>query len=271
MDEKNLVSVAIITRHTPLMILKRCIESVRKQTYPNIEILLLDANDTSSSYKKALQSEADLLTNLIYIEHTERNEYTFLKNQALQKANGTYLLFLSAQDTMPSKRLECVINYFHSHSNVDAIATDMNVQTKDTLEKDDYALSSSELQYIAQLVMRKTCTNLLEGFDNNLVAHVDDEFILKLQQNHSLHHLSNPETIISINTDFYNEYTFLQSAIGYRQIATKYITYFKKNKQKKRALYFSIAHSYKRAHLFFRYLQFAIKGLVTAPFQKKRI
>ena len=35
-------SVAIQTRETPLMILKRCIQSVRDQTLSDIEIILLD-------------------------------------------------------------------------------------------------------------------------------------------------------------------------------------------------------------------------------------
>ena len=41
MTVKKTVSVVILTRNTPLILLKKCIDSVKSQTYPALEILLI--------------------------------------------------------------------------------------------------------------------------------------------------------------------------------------------------------------------------------------
>ena len=56
MTAKKTVSVVILTRNTPLILLKKCIDSVKSQTYPALEILLMDANDIGELYR-ALSDE----------------------------------------------------------------------------------------------------------------------------------------------------------------------------------------------------------------------
>ena len=50
--DNPIISVVIQTKRTPPMILKRCIQCIREQTLPRIEIILLDSNDDESQYKE---------------------------------------------------------------------------------------------------------------------------------------------------------------------------------------------------------------------------
>lgn len=287
--EKNAtpdISVIIITYKTPLMILRRCIQSIRKQTLTNIEIILLDTNNKGSSYKEAIQSDPDLLEHLIYLEVPDKNEFINGKNAALAKCSGTYVTILSAQDIMPPKRLEEVIRIFkdnsnktysdkrnHSEdnkSNYDVIYTDMQVQQKNILESSDYEISTQKYQYLPQLIIRRNCLQKIGDFDSALIAHCDEEMWFRMNSLLRIHHISSEKTTISVNPDFYNNYAPLQDAIGYRQIIVKYAKYFKKNKRQKKILYKKIASQYKAAGSLFRYIQFQIKGFFTGNFTKAK-
>lgn len=285
--EKNIVpdvSIIIITYKTPLMILRRCIQSLQNQTLTNIEIILLDSNNKGSSYKEAIQSDSNILENIIYIEIPEKNEFINGKNAALAKCTGKYITILSAQDTMPSKRLEEIVSIFHNISNkknssneqdsengeYDVIFTDMQVQQKNILESSNYHISTQKYQYLPQLIIQRSSLQEIGEFDTALVAHCDEEMWFRINSLLRIHHVSTENTTISVNPDFYNVYAPLQAAIGYRQIAVKYAKYFKKNKRQKKILYYKIASKYKTAGYIFRYIQFQIKALFTGNFQSTK-
>ena len=112
MTAKKTVSVVILTRNTPLILLKKCIDSVKSQTYLALEILLMDANDPSSTYKEAIQSDTELQNGLIYLEHPDHNECIHAVNEATAQATGHFLVLITSQDIMPKERIECCMDFF---------------------------------------------------------------------------------------------------------------------------------------------------------------
>lgn len=256
------ISVVVLTQKTPLMILKRCLHSIHKQTLKNIEIILLDSNSKNSSHKLAIQSEPGLLENLTYLEIPEESEYICGKNTALNQCTGEYITFLSAEDHMPEKRLECVLSAFRSaeEETYDAIYTDMIKQESNMLEASDSAATEQEYQFLPQLIIQRRLLKKIGGFDTDLVSHADKEIWFRINSLLRVYHLSSIETLVSVTPDFYMHPKPLQDAIGCRQIAVKYTRYFKKHKKEKKKLYYQIAKEYKAASLLFRYMQFQIKA-----------
>lgn len=257
------ISVAIQTRETPLMILKRCIQCIRNQTLSNIEIILLDSNDKNSPYKEAIQSEKEFFSDIIYLEIPETKEFARGKNAVLETYHSDYLTFLSAQDTMPPKRLEELLSVFQKDHSINVIYTDMTAQPINVLESSDYAISSQNFQYLSQLVFHRNCFQLIGTFDTDLIAHCDDDLWFRICTLHLVHHISSLDTSLSVCPDCYHHYTPLQAAIGYRQLLVKYHSILTKNKKAKKILYQKTATSYQKAGVFHRYIQFKTKALFT--------
>jgi len=82
-----LVSIIIPTFNSQKTI-KQCLESVVKQTYKRIEILVVDRYSTDDTVKIARQFKAK-----VFLLKCERSE---AKNYAARKAKGEFLLFIDS-------------------------------------------------------------------------------------------------------------------------------------------------------------------------------
>lgn len=270
LSSRPIISVAVFTKKTPFLILKRCIQSIKDQTVSNLEIILLDANDMDSSYKEAIQGEPDFLSNIHYIELPEGQELAHGKNAVLKAYHGEFLTFLSAQDTMPPRRLEQVLNVFAQDASIVSICTGMNVQQSNILEHSDYAMYTETYQYLSQLIFHRDCFRYIHAFDENLVAHCDDDVALQLFFLDQIHSISSEDTTISVCPDCYHQVSDLAAAIGYRQLLTKYFPILSKKENTttlrtassiKKQLMEKAASSYQQAGILHRYIQFKCKGL----------
>jgi len=95
-----LVSIVITTKNEEKNI-ETCLISIKKQTYKNIQIIVVDNNSTDNT-----KSIAKKYTRLVYDKGPERSAQ---RNYGAKKADGIYLLFLDA-DMKLSKYVvnECV-------------------------------------------------------------------------------------------------------------------------------------------------------------------
>lgn len=92
-----LVSV-IIPNYNAEEYISACIESVERQTYENIEIIIIDDGSTDSS----VQIVSELLDNYNnLILHTQENQNASIaRNEGMKLAKGTYFLFLDSDDIL---------------------------------------------------------------------------------------------------------------------------------------------------------------------------
>lgn len=93
--ENPLVSV-IIPTYNSSRTLEKCLESIKNQTYKNIEIIVVDNNSTDNT-KEIAKKFADKVINFW-------PERTFQKNEWLKNASGKYWLFIDG-DMILSKYL----------------------------------------------------------------------------------------------------------------------------------------------------------------------
>lgn len=102
-NELPLVSVLIPFYNCQFV--DQSIKSVLKQTYKNIEIILV--NDGSFMYKDLV---TPFLSNIIYREQQNKGVASAL-NQGLKNASGEYLAWLSADDLFDENKIELQLNY----------------------------------------------------------------------------------------------------------------------------------------------------------------
>jgi glycosyltransferase involved in cell wall biosynthesis len=95
--KKPLISVIVPVYNTEKY-LGDCIDSIVKQTYPNIEIILVDDGSTDSSGRICDKWE-QLHANIVCIHQTNAGVST-ARNAGLDKASGEYIIFCDADDMM---------------------------------------------------------------------------------------------------------------------------------------------------------------------------
>lgn len=86
--------------------LPRCVDSLREQTYPNIEILLVD--DGSTDGTGVLCDELAAKDGRIRVFHKENGGSSSARNLGLSKAQGEYIGFVDSDDYVEPDMYECL-------------------------------------------------------------------------------------------------------------------------------------------------------------------
>lgn len=101
MKKLPLVSVVIPTRNSEKF-LGNCLESIKKQTYKNIEIIIVDNNSTDKTKEIAAR-----YTKLVFNRSPERSAQ---RNFGASKSKGDYLLFIDSDMELSKKVVEECVN-----------------------------------------------------------------------------------------------------------------------------------------------------------------
>lgn len=97
----------IIPIYNAEMYLKRCLDSVVAQTYPALEILLV--NDGSRDHSLAICEEYEKKDDRIHIIDKENTGVSDSRNVAIAAATGTYLQFMDSDDWLTPDATERLV------------------------------------------------------------------------------------------------------------------------------------------------------------------
>ena len=190
MTNQPLVSIIIPAYNKSYFTIK-CIESVIKQTYKNIEIIVVNDGSTDDT-KNALLNIKDERLKIFNIENRGA---CGARNYGIEKSNGKYLSFLDCDDTYQLNKidesikvLENNLEYYFIYTNVNFI--DYNDQI---VGKTPYFSNHPGSGYIAKklilcnynitnstLVMRKECINNIGLFDEKIFIPADREYLIRI-------------------------------------------------------------------------------------------
>lgn len=106
MNKEPLVSVIIPVYNTEKY-LKKCVDSVRNQTYQNLEIWLVDDGSTDSS--GAICDEYARMDSRIYVSHKENAGQGVARNTALDRCTGEYISFVDSDDWIAENFVEKMV------------------------------------------------------------------------------------------------------------------------------------------------------------------
>jgi glycosyltransferase involved in cell wall biosynthesis len=141
----NGVSV-IIPSYNKSKFLSNCIESVLKQTYKNIEILIVDdcSNDGS---QRIIRRYSDMYSNIKYLFHETNEGVSKSRNDGARVASNNYITFLDADD------------YYYS---VDKISREMIILNEDNYETRKDIIPFSSIQFVNEEGTKITCRKLFK-------------------------------------------------------------------------------------------------------------
>ncbi|MBC8111968.1 MAG: glycosyltransferase [Verrucomicrobia bacterium] len=161
---------------------EEALQSVLKQTYPNIELIVADDASQDGS-KEVIENFLKNHTNVLFFSngYNQGNCKTF--NEMFAHANGKYIIDLAADDILLNNRIEAQVNAFEAlNESFGVIYTDcLHIsEDKKTLGKqyatsykppsgDVYAAVLANYFIAAPTMMiRKTVLDTLQGYDENL-------------------------------------------------------------------------------------------------------
>ncbi len=141
---KDLISI-IIPIYNAERYIDKCINSVIKQTYQNLEIILINDGSTDSSgeiadtYKK--------IDNRIIVKHIDNSGVSVARNIGISIASGKYISFVDSDDYIEEKMIEELYNSIVNYNSDIAICN--------IFFEDENALSVKEFHYYTPLLNRK--------------------------------------------------------------------------------------------------------------------
>lgn len=98
----------IIPVFNAVQFLDRCIQSVRNQTYKNIEVILVDDGSTDNS--GAVIDEFDASFPNIIALHQENQGPAAARRNGVLHASGDYVMFLDSDDSLPLDAVEYMVS-----------------------------------------------------------------------------------------------------------------------------------------------------------------
>lgn len=193
MKNKMLVS-AIITTHNRLHLLKEAINSVRNQTYSNIEILVVDDASTDGT-KEYCEKLSDV--RYLYISPSESLGANHARNVGIENSNGYYVAFLDDDDlwlpTKIEKQVEamqmhpecdlCICGYKEEYVN-DENSTITSIPYSGEVEIINISRKSLYSYYAltCEMLIRKELFTITGMFDEELQAAQEAELTIRISQ-----------------------------------------------------------------------------------------
>lgn len=112
MENNPLVSV-VVPVYNQKNFLDKCLESIKKQTYSNLEVLLID--DGSNDGSEEICDRWRKRDNRIHIFHVKNGGLSYARNIGLNKATGDLITFVDSDDwvdrNMISQMVKTMIHY----------------------------------------------------------------------------------------------------------------------------------------------------------------
>jgi len=99
--------------------LKKCIDSVFRQSFQDWELIIVDDGSSDQTYE-VVNSYLENFRNIRYIKHQNR-KLGYAKNVGIQASFGKYITFIDSDDTYKPSHLESRIKYMRNFTEIDLI------------------------------------------------------------------------------------------------------------------------------------------------------
>lgn len=236
METEKLVS-AIITTKNRLSLLIKALESIKAQTYPNIECIIVDdgSNDGTEEYCK---NRPDII--YIKIPPKESKGGNYARNIGIHHSHGTYIAFCDDDDTWQPTKIEKQISMMLDNNNLglvycgvkyNLITSNKNKIINITPDYRNRGNLSSRILYTipcvtSTILIKRAILDQIGYFDENLKFWQEYELTIRVCQISSIDFVQ--EYLVNYLADFTDNHRLTNKYIGWKE-AVKYIKSKHKN------------------------------------------
>lgn len=144
------------------------LESIRKQTYPNIYHIIVDDFSTDDSVIKIQKWIDENDYKCLFIQHKKNKGISYTLNESIDLAKGEFWTALATDDFIVPERTEVFVNHMLNHSEVNMITSDCGLVDENSevikLTKDSFFLNHYFERNEARILDQfGTYETLLEG------------------------------------------------------------------------------------------------------------
>ncbi len=225
-----LVSV-VITTYNYAVYLPRAIDSVLMQTYPNVEVIVIDDGSTDDA-ASVIPSHA-----LVKYFYQENRGLSAARNNGIKKSKGDYVVFLDADDWLEPDAIENNLAVLIHHPTVAFISgsyylfrveTGLVEEMKISVNDNHYIhfLKSNYIGMIAAVLFQRWALNEIQ-FDENLEACEDYDLYLNITRKYGvMHHEKFIATYYFHNKGLSHNYQSMMNSIAavmHKQVANLHL------------------------------------------------
>lgn len=252
-----LVSVYMPTKNR-IELLKRAIQSIKEQTYPNIELLIVDDGSTDDTYAY-LTKLSKTMSNLSIFRHEQSIGACAARNLAIKNAQGEFVTGLDDDDLfLPNRISSLMAAYDDKYAFVcSSMWWDYGAK-KRLIDGSEFTFSLAEqLSYneaTSQILVKRERVLKLNGFDETFVACQDYDLFTRLIEIYgSARRIASPTYIVNDTGSSERMISSPKSVKGYEQFLEKFQYLMSDNNKKNQA--FMRLRRERKAMPFFMLLQ----------------
>ena len=231
--------------------IKKCIDSLIKQTYENIEIIVI--NDGSTDNTKAIcESYSD--KRLIVVNNSNHG-VSYSRNDGIKRSNGDYITFVDADDWIEDNCIEKNVRILEKNKNIDVLRYNYKLQggkafqsnnlyelsnkmiSKNEFDNSFYKHFISDTENIPCLVMllfiRKEIIKKIH-FNEKLTMMEDVDFYFQIFREGSIFYFSKDELYnyyINSNSVTHSKKLYLKNILGTLDTNKELKKYISDNKE----------------------------------------
>ena len=227
LESRPLISLAMPTYKSDLGYLRKAIDSVLDQHYPEWELCIVDDGSGQPELNAAIQRYADSDPRIKFKPATENGGISAATNAALEMCSGEFVGFLDHDDTLTPDALLRFAQALAADPELDVVYSDSDKLTAHGVRADPflkpdwspvYLLGAMYIGHL--LVVRRSLAEAAGGFDPAFDTIQDFEFFLRVsERTDRIHHI--PQTLyhwraipgsIAAGTDQKDDVAELQAA-----------------------------------------------------------
>lgn len=132
--KKPLISIVMPTYNTPIEYLRRCIESVLLQSYPNWELCISDDCSPNAEVFDVLKEYSDTDKRIKVMRREKNGHISAATNSAIELAGGEFIALLDHDDIIWPNALYEIVVAINEHPEVDFLYSDEDKINQDDLD-----------------------------------------------------------------------------------------------------------------------------------------
>ncbi len=203
----ELVSV-IIPTYKRCENLEKAINSVLRQTYDNIEIIVVDDNNPDTEYRsnnEEMMKKYKENNKVIYIKHDKNKNGAAARNTGIFASRGKYIAFLDDDDEFLENKIEKQVTFLEKNHEINCVGCQIykrgsivrqNINQKKMIED---ILSMKVSPITSTLLFREKAIKSINGFDENYRRHQDVELMVRYLQENKFGYIKEPLIIMGVN------------------------------------------------------------------------
>ena len=180
--KNKLVSVYIPTRNRSDL-LERALESVAAQSYPHIEIIVVDDHSSSAMLTRN-RSICARFPNVTLLENAQSMGANFCRNKAIRMSSGRFITGLDDDDEFFPKRIERMLAAYSAEASFVCAASLIKLPTKSLIQKPPPLVTLRGACVINcvgnQIFTERERIMGIGGFDEKLPSQQDHDMWLRL-------------------------------------------------------------------------------------------